>query len=94
MTGDPVTAPRWVLAPPASREELLRVMREWRVSPPLAQVLTGRHLTPAMLDPPLTLTPNPALREAARRIVTAIRAKQRVHAPTCWRIFIVRVSFK
>ncbi|GGR90756.1 single-stranded-DNA-specific exonuclease [Deinococcus sedimenti] len=73
-----MTAPRWVLAPPASRKELLRVMREWRVSPPLAQVLTGRHLTPALLDPPLTLTPNPALREAARRIVTAIRAKQRI----------------
>ncbi|WP_309570101.1 DHH family phosphoesterase [Deinococcus sp.] len=53
-------------------------MRAWRVSPPVAQVLSGRHLTPALLDPPLTLTPNPALREAARRIVTAIRADKRI----------------
>ncbi|THF84907.1 single-stranded-DNA-specific exonuclease RecJ [Deinococcus sp. KSM4-11] len=53
-------------------------MRAWRVSPPVAQVLSGRHLTPALLDPPLTLTPNPALREAARRLVTAIRAGKRL----------------
>lgn len=69
---------QWLLAPPASREALLAVMREWRVSPPLAQVLYGRGLTPALLDPPLQLTPNPALREAARRIVQAIRAGKRI----------------
>ena len=70
--------PRWLLAPPASREELLDVMRAWRVSPPLAQVLHGRGLTRELLDPPLTLTPNPALREAARRIVKAVAAKKRI----------------
>ncbi|GAA5511502.1 hypothetical protein Dcar01_00213 [Deinococcus carri] len=69
---------RWLLAPPASREVLLDSMRGWGVSPPLAQVLHGRGLTPALLDPPLTLTPNPALREAARRIVAAVRAGKRI----------------
>ncbi|GAA5532178.1 single-stranded-DNA-specific exonuclease RecJ [Deinococcus aluminii] len=69
---------RWLLAPPASREALLESMRTWGVSPPLAQVLQGRGLTPAHLDPPLGLTPNPALREAARRIVRAIRAGRRI----------------
>lgn len=69
---------RWLLAPPASREALLGSMRTWRVAPPLAQVLHGRGLTPALLDPPLTLSPNPALREAARRIVGAIRAARRI----------------
>ncbi|MFC3717986.1 single-stranded-DNA-specific exonuclease RecJ [Deinococcus metalli] len=53
-------------------------MRVWRVSPPVAQVLSGRHLTPALLDPPRALTPNPALREAARQLVTAIRAGKRI----------------
>lgn len=69
---------RWLLAPPASRAALLDSMRAWHVSPPLAQVLHGRGLTPALLDPPLTLTPNPALREAARRIVGAVRARKRI----------------
>ncbi|MEF2280291.1 DHH family phosphoesterase [Deinococcus sp. YIM 134068] len=69
---------RWLLSPPASREELLESMRAWRVSPPLAQVLHGRGLTPAHLDPPLALTPNPALHEAARRIVATVRAGKRI----------------
>lgn len=69
---------RWLLAPPASREALLESMRTWGVSPPLAQVLHARGLTPAHLDPPLTLTPNPALHEAARRLVAAIRANKRL----------------
>ncbi|WP_034384997.1 single-stranded-DNA-specific exonuclease RecJ [Deinococcus sp. YIM 77859] len=69
---------RWLLAPPASRVALLESMRQWRVAPPLAQVLSGRRLTPAHLDPPLTLTPNPALREAAQRIVAALRQHRRI----------------
>lgn len=69
---------RWVLARPASREVLLDTMRTWRVSPPLAQVISGRGLTHDLLDPPLTLTPNPALIEAARRIVQAINEKKRI----------------
>ncbi|BDP42532.1 single-stranded-DNA-specific exonuclease [Deinococcus aetherius] len=78
MKVHPSPEARWLLSPPASRAELLSAMRAWRVSPPLAQVLHGRGLTPAHLDPPLTLTPNPALREAARRIVAAIRARKRI----------------
>ncbi len=70
--------PDWILAPPASREALLEVMRTWRISPPLAQVLYGRRLTPALLAPPLTLTPNPALYEAAQRLVIAIKAGKRI----------------
>ncbi|WP_221088514.1 single-stranded-DNA-specific exonuclease RecJ [Deinococcus aquaedulcis] len=53
-------------------------MRTWGVAPPLAQALAGRGLSPALLAPPLTLTPNPALREAAVRIAAAIRAGQRI----------------
>ncbi|RJF73867.1 single-stranded-DNA-specific exonuclease RecJ [Deinococcus cavernae] len=53
-------------------------MRQWRVAPPLAQVLAGRHLTPELLRPPLALTPNPGLREAAEQIVAAIRAGKRI----------------
>ncbi|PNY82903.1 single-stranded-DNA-specific exonuclease RecJ [Deinococcus koreensis] len=53
-------------------------MRTWRVSPPVAQVLSGRGLTPALLDPPLSPTPNPALREAARRLVRAMGANKRI----------------
>ncbi|CAM3731317.1 single-stranded-DNA-specific exonuclease RecJ [Deinococcus frigens] len=78
VTPAALPAAQWVLAPPASREALLSVMRQWRVSPPLAQVLHGRGLTPALLDPPLVLTPNPALREAARRIVGAVQQKKRI----------------
>lgn len=69
---------QWTLAPPASRDELLSVMRTWRVSPPLAQVLSGRRLTPALLDPPLRLSPNPALHEAAARLVRALKAGKRI----------------
>ncbi|MBZ9751503.1 single-stranded-DNA-specific exonuclease RecJ [Deinococcus sp. HMF7604] len=53
-------------------------MREWRVAPPLAQALSGRGVTAALLDPPLTLTPNPALHEAARRIAAAMQRGQRI----------------
>lgn len=69
---------RWVLAAPASRDTLLASMREWRVAPPLAQVLSGRGLTRELLEPELTLTPNPALRRAAQRIVQAIQQKRRI----------------
>lgn len=69
---------RWVLARPVCRDELLFAMRQWRVAPPLAQVLAGRKLTPELLRPELTLTPNSALREAAQRIVQAIQEGKRI----------------
>ena len=78
MKGDLRPETRWELARPASRAELLALMREWQVSPPVAQVLAGRGVTPALLAPALTLTANPALREAARRIVAAIGAGKRL----------------
>lgn len=69
---------RWVLAPPASRAELLRVMEEFHVCPPLAQVIHARGLKRGHLAPELRLTPNPGLREAARRVVKAVRAGKRI----------------
>ena len=69
---------RWLLAAPASREALLQTMREWQVSPPVAQVLCSRDLRTELLAAPLTLTPNPALREAARRIVSAVEGGKRI----------------
>ena len=67
MKGNLRPETRWELARPASRAELLALMREWQVSPPVAQVLAGRGVTPALLAPALTLTANPALREAVER---------------------------
>jgi single-stranded-DNA-specific exonuclease len=69
---------RWLLSAPASREELLRVMAEFEVSPMLAQVLSTRGVSRAHLSPELALTPNPALIEAARRIVVAVNAGKRI----------------
>ena len=70
--------PRWLLSPPASRAELLRVMAEFEVSPMLGQVLAARRLSRAHLTPELTLTPNPGLLEAAERLVRAIQAGKRI----------------
>ena len=72
---------RWRLSVPAGRAELLATMREFGVSPMLAQVLHGRGLGRSHLFPARQLTPNPAIQEAARRIVQAIRhdKKIRVH---------------
>ncbi|WP_082506291.1 DHH family phosphoesterase [Deinococcus sp. Leaf326] len=53
-------------------------MRIWNVSPALAQVIAGRGMTPELLEAPLRLSPNPALYEAARQIVAAVRAGQRI----------------
>ncbi|WP_425148464.1 single-stranded-DNA-specific exonuclease RecJ [Deinococcus sp.] len=56
-------------------------MDEFGVSPMLAQVLHTRGLNRDHLFPARTLTPNPALQEAARRIMAAIRDSQsiRIH---------------
>lgn len=70
--------PRWVLARPASRAALLGAMREWGVSAPVAQVLCSRELSADLLAAPLRPTPNPGLREAARRILQAIEAGKRI----------------
>ena len=44
----------------------------------MAQVLCGRDLRTELLALPLELTPNPALREAARHIVAAVREGKRI----------------
>lgn len=79
--GSVLPTPRWQLAAPASREQLLAVMAEFGVSPMLAQVLHTRNLSRAHLFPARTLTPNPGIYEAARRLVQAIRHEKtiRVH---------------
>ena len=69
---------RWALAAPAPRAELLRLMADFEVSPPLAQVIHARGLTRGLLTPQLSLTPNPGLREAARRLIAAIKANKRI----------------
>ncbi|WP_407539583.1 single-stranded-DNA-specific exonuclease RecJ [Deinococcus radiomollis] len=76
-----VPATRWRLAAPASRGQLLSVMEEFGVSPMLAQVLHTRGLSRAHLFPARTMTPNPGIFEAARRIVQAIRHEKciRIH---------------
>ncbi|ADV67705.1 single-stranded-DNA-specific exonuclease RecJ [Deinococcus maricopensis] len=72
----PVSA--WQLRAPASNEALRAVMDAYRVSPMLAQVIVGRNLSAAHVTPDLTLTPNPALREAAARLVRAIQDRKRI----------------
>ncbi len=69
---------RWVLAAPAPKADLLRIMADFEVSPPLAQVIHARGLTRDLLTPALTLTPNPGLREAARRLVAAIKGNKKI----------------
>nr|WP_157449056.1 single-stranded-DNA-specific exonuclease RecJ [Deinococcus peraridilitoris] len=53
-------------------------MSEFSVSPPLAQVIHARGFSRDHLTPELRLTPNPGLREAAGRIVRALKAGKRI----------------
>lgn len=69
---------RWELSVPPTRQQLLETMQEWQVSPPLAQMILTRGLTRALLTPELTLSPNPALKEAARRLVRAMQCGLRI----------------
>ncbi len=81
MTADhaaDVPEARWLLSLPASRQELLRVMAEFEVSPMLAQVLSTRGLHRAHLTPELVLTPNPGLVQAARHVAASIKAGKRI----------------
>lgn len=69
---------RWLLSMPAPRSKLLELSESLGISPLMAAVLASRGLDPIALEYPLELTPNPALLEAARRIVAAIKAKKRI----------------
>lgn len=71
-------ATRWELIAPASRTTLIETMQQWRVSPPIAQMLLGREVTPRLLDPPLSLSPNQGLQEAAQQLITALQHQKRL----------------
>lgn len=68
----------WSLANPANRETLSRLMQDFEVSPLMAQVLHSRGLTLEHLTPEFKISPNPALHEAATRIIAAMKAKKRI----------------
>ncbi len=70
---------QWALRLPAPLEPLESFGKTLGLSPKLAAVLYARgiHSVDA-LEPPLELSPNPALLEAAKIIGTAIRGKQRI----------------
>lgn len=70
--------PRWTLSAPPTRQVLLDTMQAWQVAPPLAQMIASRGLNQELLAPALTLSPNPALAQAARRLVEAIGAGKRI----------------
>jgi|GEM_PF-156567 len=74
----PVAQAIWTLATPASRAELLELSEKFGVSPLLASILASRGLNPDLLTRELTLTPNPALKVAAERIVKAMDAGKRI----------------
>ncbi|ADY25871.1 single-stranded-DNA-specific exonuclease RecJ [Deinococcus proteolyticus MRP] len=71
-------AARWQLARPAPLPALRDLMERYGLSAPAAQWVYGRGLRPELLSPEHRLTPNPGLREAARRLVQAIRAGKRI----------------
>jgi len=68
----------WTLATPASRARLLELSEKFGVSPLLASILASRGLNPDLLSSELVLTPNPALKVAAQRIVRAMDAGKRI----------------
>lgn len=76
--GDAVPQARWQLSRPASLAALRDIMERYGLSAPAAQWVYGRGLRPELLTPEHQLTPNPGLREAARRIAGAIRARKRI----------------
>ncbi|MFC6591056.1 single-stranded-DNA-specific exonuclease RecJ [Deinococcus lacus] len=69
---------RWELAAPASLAALSEIMEAFGLSPLAAQVVHSRGLKAGHLRPPWQLSPNPGLREAAQRLVRAIRQRRRI----------------
>ncbi|GEM47982.1 single-stranded-DNA-specific exonuclease RecJ [Deinococcus cellulosilyticus] len=68
----------WTLATPAARAELSRLMEDFKISPLMAQVFHSRGLTREHLTPEFRLSPNPALHEAASRVIAAMKARKRI----------------
>jgi single-stranded-DNA-specific exonuclease len=70
---------QWVLRPPAPLGPLEALSRTLGLSPRLASVLYSRGIhSVEALEPPLELSPNPALLEAGEQIARAIRAGKRI----------------
>lgn len=72
---------RWSVRPPAPPAAVAALSRALQVPPALAAILWARGLRDEAADhlsPPLILSPNPALREAARRLARAVRRGERV----------------
>ncbi len=82
MTAIPVVKARavhWRVRAPAPLDALEVFSRTLGLSPKLAAILYARGIHSAdALEPPLELNPNPALLEAADRIVRAVRGKKRI----------------
>src|SRR5690606_27803957 len=72
---------RWSVRPPAPVAAVAALSRTLNVTPALAAILWARGLhdaAPDHLDPPLQLSPNPSLVEAAARLEQAIEAGERI----------------
>lgn len=72
---------RWSVRPPAPPAAVAALSRALQVPPALAAILWARGLRDEAADhlaPPLVLSPNPALTEAAKRLASAVKANQRI----------------
>lgn len=72
---------RWSVRPPAPPHSVEALSRALQVPPALAAILWSRGLRDEAADhlaPPLTLSPNPALKAAAARIAHALRGGKRI----------------
>lgn len=87
MTARAVTTPRepptlrWLVRPPAPPQAVAALARSLQVPPALAALLWSRGLrdaAPDHLTPPLVLSPNPALAEAAVRLAEAVAQRKRI----------------
>jgi single-stranded-DNA-specific exonuclease len=69
----------WRVRAPAPPQATLEIAQMLGLPPRLAAILYARGLRSMdALEPPLRLSPNPALPEAAARIIAAIKAKKRI----------------
>lgn len=72
---------QWAVRPPAPPAAVAALARSLQVPPALAAMLWSRGLrdaAPDHLAPPLVLSPNPALRQAAERLAVALRSGKRI----------------
>jgi len=72
---------QWSVRPPAPAAAVASLSRALNVTPALAAILWARGLhdaTPDHLDPPLRLSPNPSLLDAAARLALAIDRGERI----------------